>query len=435
MKRIILFIIAIGISCLTLTACNHKENDNNSYADNSEKDTVDAAKTDYVGELEDIHSIFENIDISFQKAMDKNYDNLDLSNMEICFPEIEEYHNLLLYESGNATFDEIVDNIRTMVETYFPDHQYSEDNLFYWGTIGHDSDSSYPNGWNKYPKVIENKEAIVEDGIACAFIYESDSAGRTENDAYLLIGPHTLAGTLVKGLGRTITDGEYEHLAGWFPAYTYEYVGRYGADAVPDEAYKLYDREVSLTEAVDFSVNFFENNYIPSSITQITTEVEAIEVMRCGDIFGYRILLKNLFDNIAFDYVLDLSISSLMSDDKDYALQISEAFMAQSDDIDFWYISQPYARVEWDGEAITNIISLEDAIEIISEKLTKSVKFEVNSMEFVYCPLAFEEGSEVTTAEAAWKMEAVNPNDGRIYSVYVNAVTGEIRYYTSIAAH
>lgn len=329
---------------------------------------------------------------------------------------------------SDFSLDEIIDHVKLMVETYFPDHSYSEDNLYYWGVLDGGSGGSGSN-----PKVTENKEAIIKDGIESAFLYESDTAGRTENDAYLLLDPRTLSGTLVKGLGRSITDPDYEHLAGWFPAYTYESVERFDIDDVPDQSYKLYDREVSLSEAVEFSTDFFENKYIPASFTPVDTKVAAIEVMRFKDLYGYRLLLKNFFDDIPFDYVFDLTTSSMMSDNKDYITQMEEAFMAKSNDIDFWYTTSPYTQIERDGEALTRILSLEDAVDIISTKLSDAVSFEAESMEFVYCPLSYDFDSAdpyVTTAEAAWKMNALNSNDGKMYCVYVNAVTGELRYYT-----
>ena len=66
----------------------------------------------------------------------------------------------------------------------------------------------------------------------------------------------------------------------------------------------------------------------------------------------------------------------------------------------------------------------------MSEKLTKSVTFKVNKVDFVYCPLDFEENSYETTAEAAWRIESFNPKDEKTYMVYVNATNGEIRYLT-----
>ncbi len=104
--------------------------------------------------------------------------------------------------------------------------------------------------------------------------------------------------------------------------------------------------------------------------------------------------------------------------------------MAKSNDIDFWYMQQPYTNVEYDGSAITDIIPLERALNIMSEKLTQSVTFKVNKVDFVYCPLDFEENSYETTAEAAWRIESFNPNDEKTYIVYVNATNGEIRYLT-----
>ncbi len=140
--------------------------------------------------------------------------------------------------------------------------------------------------------------------------------------------------------------------------------------------------------------------------------------------------MKNNFEGIAFDYNYDLGMTSKMSDGKLYSNFTNEAFMAKSNDIDFWYMIQPYTKVEYDGNVITNIIPLDRALSIMSEELTKNVVFEVNAIDFVYCPLAFEEDSSETSAEAAWKISAFNSNDNNTYIVYVNATDGKLRYYT-----
>lgn len=411
MKKISLLLILTTV--ILFTACSSNKNSDTTQESNNEKRI--------------------NIDTTVYKITKTDYDNLDLSNVEIEFPDITEYHTLRLSSESDVNIDERINIIKEMVEKYFPEHKYSEDNLFWWGDIpGASSGGTYADGWTMWSRVSENKDTLVSinynDG---SFLYESDAAGRSEHDAYFLLNPNTLTGTMIKGIGKSITNGDYNHLAGWFPAYTYERIERYDIDFLPNDSYSLYDTDISLQEAVDFAVDFFTNDYLTSwTDTPIKTEVSAVDVCKYEDIYGYRFLLKNTFEGIAFDYVYDLGTVSEMSDGRSYSAFTNEAFMAKSHDIDFWYMQQPYSKIEYDGETIANIIRLDEALSIMSDKLTKSVVFDVNTIDFVYCPLDFEEGSSDTTAEASWKIESVNPNDGKTYIVYVNATNGELRYYT-----
>ncbi|MBQ9885334.1 MAG: hypothetical protein IJM37_00530 [Lachnospiraceae bacterium] len=425
MKRITLFII-LFICIFAIPACDSSNTNKieNATGNINENTTEKDDKKENI-QLTNVHTVFDNLNTSIQSLKANGYKNLDLSNAVIHFPNITELYNIRLYQYSDAGFDEIVENIKKMVETYFPNHKYSNDNLYYWG------EPLNNNADYQWPKVFEIKDKIINDGIRYGFIYESDAHGRTENDAYLMALPQTLSGTYIKGVGKSITSGDYEHLNPWFPTGEYEFVERHRIGNLPEKSYLLYDREMSLAEAVDYAVDFFDNKYIPAlTIPQIKTELEAIEVRRFEDIYGYRLLLKNTYDGIAFDYKLDLGNVSGVSDGKEYMEQINEAFMAVSDDIDFWYMGQCFAKVEKEGSAISDIISLEDAVKLFSEKLTDNVKFNVESVELVYCPLNSENEERETTASAAWKMTAQNPNDGKYYIVYADAVSGELRYYT-----
>lgn len=414
MKKTISFLLIL-INALMFTACSSK-NTNTSQGDGSE-----------------VHA---NIDMSVYQITKTNYDNLDLSKVKVYFPDITEYHNLRLYSKNDADIDERISIVKEIVEKYFPEHTYSDDYLTWWGQIPGIFEiredgmirEEYPDGWTKYPNVAVNKQTIADLGFKGAFLYESDAAGENEHDAYLVVDPCAFSGTLIKDTLRKTVNSESVHLASYFPTCFYETIEQYEIDSVTDDSYKLYDTEVSLPEAVDFAADFFANDYINSWIdTPVKTEISVVELCKYENIYGYRFLLKNTYEGMAFDYD-NIGMGSQMSDGKSYADFTNEAFMAESNSIDFWYMQQPYTRVEYDGEAITNIISLEEALSIMSDKLTKSVVFEVNTVDFVYCPLDFEEGSSETTAEAAWKITAINPNDGKTYVVYVNAINGEIRY-------
>ena len=55
----------------------------------------------------------------------------------------------------------------------------------------------------------------------------------------------------------------------------------------------------------------------------------------------------------------------------------------------------------------------------------------ISRAEFVYTPYQENESDNTQlNVEAAWKFSAINQNDNLGYIFYVNAVTGEVDYYT-----
>lgn len=84
-----------------------------------------------------------------------------------------------------------------------------------------------------------------------------------------------------------------------------------------------------------------------------------------------------------------------------------------------------------------SIISFEEAISKISEKLSDNVEFEVQRIDFVYTqkPNKTSEGyidieNYSAIVEPAWKFTLYNPNDSLTYVCYVDAKDGEnFRYY------
>ena len=110
--------------------------------------------------------------------------------------------------------------------------------------------------------------------------------------------------------------------------------------------------------------------------------------------------------------------------------------MVESDDVDvvYGYYANQYITSE---TAYKEIIPFEKACQIISEKMTDIVVFEVQRAELIYSEIMgkISDGyvdveNPTSSVSPTWKFTLHNPNDIYDYICYVDAVDGEnFRYY------
>ena len=100
--------------------------------------------------------------------------------------------------------------------------------------------------------------------------------------------------------------------------------------------------------------------------------------------------------------------------------------MIKKNDIDA-FVNLSFPDISEIEKPIENICTLENAVDIMSNTLTKGVKFELQTIEFIY---KGNYSDDYTTAhlEPSWKFVTRNPNDDLYYCVYVNAASEECSY-------
>ena len=103
-----------------------------------------------------------------------------------------------------------------------------------------------------------------------------------------------------------------------------------------------------------------------------------------------------------------------------------EALMIKKNDIDA-FVDLSFPNISEIEKPIENICTLEKAVNIMSNTLTKGVKFELQTIEFVYMG-NYSDDYETAHLEPSWKFVTHNPNDDLYYCVYVNAASEECSY-------
>ena len=78
------------------------------------------------------------------------------------------------------------------------------------------------------------------------------------------------------------------------------------------------------------------------------------------------------------------------------------------------------------------IISFDNAVKILDEKLAKQLSIKVDMVNFVYMPFSFSESEKITDIVSfpCWEFKGINTRKSEKICIYVDAFTGDVRYYT-----
>ncbi len=228
-------------------------------------------------------------------------------------------------------------------------------------------------------------------------------------------------------IGKKIKEGEkYNASEHFFPEEYFEFVREFPPDS--EEVFKLYDKEISIKDAVNFFESYIEE--APTSAKQACKiHVNAVNVYKMDEVtYCYQFLTSKQYDGIHFDYSYDGTRRP--DDNRDLSLGV----MVRSDDVDYVYGTFKASTII-EETVHKEFISFEEAVKIASEKLTEYVDFQVNRAELMYCSKAnigeYWLGQTKYPIYPAWKLTLSNPNDDLIYTAYVNALTGEFTTYHS----
>lgn len=404
MRKIALCIIILMI----LTACSNQSSNVESKAN-----TLEKISASFLSE--------------YEMCKEKEYINLDFSDCSAKLSQLDTCSNLnVTIECQQTSNKRLLQGFEEYVTFFFSEY-HSENSLFSSSDESVTYNQSEDDGkYAWYPKTDNYVENIENDNIEISsFLYRD-----IVNSKYLWWNmsnnfPHWIN----KGEAYSFIKTDNTKISSWIPSDMDNKVISYFNDGVhDDEKYHLVDGDVSIGEAV----NYFESEYLSSLPYKVdenySINVSSIDVYSIKDgLYGYVFNFSTAWNGIPFDSreetfsYQDTSYQYLMS---------GEALMIRNNDIDT-VVDLQFPKVEEAAEPIESICTLESAVNIISSKLTKAVKFEVETIELVYTG---NYNDDYTSAylEPSWKFVAYNPNDTYHYCVYVNAVSGECSYTSYI---
>lgn len=392
---------------LMLTGCNNSD------------------KTDPQAKNEAVTNVLENAISDFEKCKEKGYENLELSECSVSVPKLDAIYNVNIEFDGSFKFENNtseLENYEKYCNFFFNRYDISSA-LFSADEI---TDIETDDMYVYYPKVENYTEEIKNGSLSINFFMYRD----IENSDYLSYHagekfPHQMN----KGEAFDITKSEFSKVSSWLPSdmeSTTKKVASYANDGKhDDESYMLFDGEVTIGEAV----SFFENEYLSTLPCEFDSNyslsVSRIDVYEIKEgTYGYVFKCSTAWNGIALNRG-DERVSYSPNATNQYE-QISEALMIRKNDVES-FMNIIFPDIINEKNPIKNMVSLEKALDITSETMTKQVKFEVSQIELIYQG-SYSEDYSSAHLEPTWKISTFNPNDSCYYDVYINAVSSECTY-------
>ena len=270
-----------------------------------------------------------------------------------------------------------------------------------------------------YYKITDHREGLENGSIKINWLVYRN----IEKNQYMWWGYGKYPHWINRGTAVTILDDNIR-ASSWLPSDMGEPIARYYNDGKNDDIkYKLADGEVSIGEAI----KYFTEEY-PKSLPfedKPSYTVKYVDVYKLtGDTYGYLLWTSKLYASVSFELGTEMVTNGPVPD---YYTQNSQALMVRKNEVDVTVSCEPSTNVKETGEPLSNIISLKEAADIVSQKLSQNVKFNVVSTELIYHGIRDEEYT--AHLKPTWQFVLYNQNDSMNYNVYVDAVSGDCNYF------
>lgn len=441
MKKIILFLSAMFIIVLTLSACGKQrqyEIDNNKSPKNQTKTELQSDSNDSLNiETVAVSELTKNPE-KIKDCINACENLIMAEDMEIMIPEIEHVYTFNTGLTKKPDFKTQYSQFGRLFKSLYDDYEMKGEYLFY---TGEDFDSY--EEFTDYPIVRDDFDSLNSGSKQCMSLFYDETWYRDMTEwtspVSLGIGRTMEFDTVIFNRGKAVgiggkVNGIYPCLDYYSPYdSSFECVGTYPPDST--EKFKLMDKEMSICDAVKFYENYINSLPYPAEPT-MQVKVKEVDVLALSEnTYGYSFIAVEEYCGLTFDY-------RRTSHNRDYMdcefmdTMYLNGFMLESDEAD---IGCALYRTQITDRTEIEALPAKTAIEKISEELSDYVKFEVESIEFVYTriPERTSEGYiDIETPSAfvapAWKLKLYNPNDQLYYFCYVDAKDSQnFSYYTT----
>lgn len=366
---------------------------------------------------------------STETVLSKAYENLTFSDeFYVEFPEITSFSSFTMTLKPFVSPQETYEQFAAAVELYFPDTFTEEEKKEQCQVTGEDANKEIIRG--TYASLTDNLDRI-ENDIAMLLISDKGTI-QTFGCGYT----YTATGTTAYSLDHPEGGEVGMYIAADENTITEKIVVPQGG-LEEERVYPLLNGDVKLSEAIAYTEEFFANEFDKETANpELTPEVCEAWVVDMGDgIYGYHLVMTPTYQQIRFDAQPMNRAGSFgtqgVRNSKDYANFPGYAFTIENGKLDaIMIVGGKLAYDITPGNTYTEMITAEQATEILSEKVSGHAGLIIERAEFLYAPYREVVGDgSVLTVDAVWRFVGRNKNDGFRYLFYVNAVTGELDYY------
>ncbi len=342
-----------------------------------------------------------------------------------------------------SMYDQYVYFLKTFKYIFGDDTPFYPEYLYVRGGFT-DSDELFEPFYTYYDDFISGKK--VNKAFNVRFAY-TDNADTDKDDEVFLMTIHPIGACDTRFdrgvLAKIIYDNKLMHETydeGYTAAKTIftgtdktsygKYIGTYLPDS--EKSYKLLDKETKIKDAVKVFEDYM--NSLPTmhqpmyNIRVVKVSVYKFDVD--DGLYVYYFDCAREYDNILFD---SFGYAQQMIGGDDFLSDYNLGYMVRSDEVDFADGNYIRFMKTYEEQQYDDVISFEEAMQILDERLTKHVEFEVEEARLVYAYTEeFVDDLPRYHCKVYWRIVTHNINDDGYYFYYQNARDKDnLRYFSS----
>ena len=199
------------------------------------------------------------------------------------------------------------------------------------------------------------------------------------------------------------------------------------------QSYPLISGELTIQEGADLLTDYFDHGTVTTPADGVTLGVEKVNVFHLGDVYGYEYLTHRIYKGIPVSCQVYggfqlVGCPYLPAEDSKYVYIVDDtgvsAYRGNSE-------CMPLTELYTDSR----IMGVEDAAQLLSEKLASGLRMDVEKLSMVYAPYDAETDNSDRMLLPSWKFEGTNHTKGEKLVAYVDVLTGDLYYYTIPERH
>lgn len=425
MKKIIPLFLCIA---LLFSGCVKRVNKS---GENEKNQAIAITKYDKLTKISDVVAGAET---DFNNAKLNKYENIVFSDdMFLSVPDFSEVSMLRLLPIKNVALEEKVEMIKSAIDKWCPggykDEMYDKIQ-FTFNCVNEEGPQKYsdPSEWPLLSK--EYNLCKEKDGD----LYFSNNNINISLWDYSIISMEKLyEGEEFRRpqYNDDLTVNDYDEP---------ELIGSYTDHNGKGKVFKLKDGEMTYEQVKTFAEKFYSEELIYKHDADVTIDIPKIRVYenKKGDI-SLKVSARRAYNNVPLEYACLPLTMKIMSDCKDYGAEDTSIEIRHVNDV--CKLQQGFGKLSIKpcGESYKEIISLGEAIDIMSDKLAGEIKFNVKSATINYIYYLDKNHPDYSNedlmsnpyiGQPAWIFEGTSNLDDRNLRVYVNALTGQLTYRT-----
>ena len=427
MKRKIIIILTYCL--MTLSACQSYVNEDETYSTVKDDTKADDITSKYAS-LQEIRESKEKV---MEQAFNGKWNNLHIEQFEPYVPDEDEVYNIS-WENKNykgLTGIDIFKEQLKIIEYYANDYPNGE-------FIMEDEIEGFRTDWKyeKIQRILDSDKVQFPKGLDTVSYedqrekeyYLRNSVTTNPTFSLIRVNHRKITNTALEPM---IESGTYvgEGVPGmneWFLETIKVYLSNSTDGSLNDE-WQMLDGKMSVKDCVNLVENYFETQVPFDKNPDIEAKVYLIRVYKVTDeVYAYSCMVgrkiyglttevyPSSFGGAVEGIVTDGGLAEVIEHDK-------------LDVIDYVPLS---SSIEKEGKAITEIISLEYAFNLLSNRIGENSTYKILSAELGYSLTErYGEDNLYTYGKGTpiWRIMTMNENDNKNYVFEIDCVTGDIR--------